>query len=624
MRLPVFAKDYSLGEQESLARALAFAAAQAGNDELGQAVTERALETAEILAAMRLDEEALIAAILCATRSQQELHERFGVKVTQLVEGVTRIGHAVEAGFDDPTQLEVLRKMLLAMVEDIRVVLIRLALHTQALRDLCRRQREDLRLARQALEIYAPLANRLGVRQLKWELEDLGFQILSPERYQHIMRLLDEERTKREAYIARVSAQLNHELQRHHIFAQVTGRPKHIYSIHMKMQQKQLTFEQVHDVRALRILVHSVADCYAALALLHDLWSPIAEEFDDYIVRPKSNGYRSLHTALVGPEGEVLEVQIRTQEMHHDAELGVAAHWRYKEGQRRNGRYDEKIAWLRQILEWRDDLADKFKLVSEALQDQVYVFTPKGQVIALSREATPLDFAYHVHTELGHRCRGAKVDGAMVPLNYRLSHGQRVEIIAAKEGGPSLDWLNPAGGYLKSAKARAKVRHWFNVLNLAEDTARGRAAVERELVRRNDIKLAQLAQWFNFHKADDFFAAIGRGEISRSELRNALQSEPEKPPQLEKRNQSEPVQEAILIAGEDKLLTVIAKCCNPSPPDPIIGCVTRGRGVKVHHASCHNVGRISRERLIAADWARTGTPKPKRSSVSAVSRLARS
>ena len=501
---------------------------------------------------------------------------------------------------DSAAQLESLRKMLLAMVQDVRVVLIKLADQVQLLRDLAATgdAQAGENAAGDTMDLFAPLANRLGVWQIKWELEDLAFRCLDPHTYKKLARQLDEKRVDRETYITNVVQLLRAELAAAGIAGEVAGLPKHIYSIWRKIQSKGGGLENLFDVR-----------------LVHNLWTPVPREFDDYIAKPKANDYRSLHTAVVGPEGKVLEVQIRTHQMHQHAELGVAAHWRYKEAVKGDAAFDDRIGWLRRILDWRDELADAGELAeyfkTELFQDSVYVVTPQGRVIGLPRGATPVDFAYHVHSELGHRCRGAKVNGQIVPLTYALSNGQRVEIIAAREGGPSRDWLNPALGYLKSNRARAKVRQWFNSQQLEEATTRGRTVLERELHRlgRTGQNLDELAARLNFTKVEELFAALGRAEVTPRQLQSALGAD-EVPvaPAVETRvpSQARPDAGGILVVGVDKLLTVLARCCKPAPPDPIVGFVTRGRGVTVHRRDCSNVARLATERLIAADWGKTG------------------
>jgi GTP pyrophosphokinase len=599
------AQRFTAEEVRTVQRALKFAAqAYSGRRAAGCGpLLEHAVSAAGILAGLRLDDQVLAAAILfpaveAAPEAVTQIREAFGPTVAELAEGVVRMGEigalssrklAALNPVEQAAQLEALRKMLLAMVQDVRVVLIRLADHLGQLRRAVKNEDHAWRAEVAALtnDIFAPLANRLGVWQVKWELEDLAFRVLDPDTYKRVARLLDEKRGSRERYIEGVIALLKGELAQAGIKAEVTGRPKHIYSIYKKMQRKGLDFEALYDVRAVRVLVNTDKDCYAALGLIHHLWSPIPKEFDDYIARPKSNNYRSLHTAVIGPEGKAVEVQIRTEEMHQHSELGVAAHWRYKEGGPRERGYDEKIAWLRQVLEWKDEVSDAGELAEQfktgLFEDAVYVLTPQGKVIDLPKGATPIDFAYHVHTELGHRCRGAKVDGAMVPLSTPLANGQQVEILASKQGGPSRDWLNPALGYIKSQGARTKVRQWFNRQNYETATAQGRTLLERELQRQGltGLKHEKIAHQLGYAKANDFLADLGRGEIGLKQLSDALRpgSQPAVPdasPVPMRRSRAD-ARGSVLVVGVDKLMTQSAKCCNPAPPEPIVGFVTRGR-----------------------------------------------
>ena len=598
----------------------------------GEPALAHALGVADVLLALRLDHEAVAAALLfamlgAAANAAQTIREQFGRTIGDLADGVARMDEigalsnrqaAGKKPEQQAAQLEALRKMLLAMVEDVRVVLIKLADHTQELRYCVKAEDRTLRreVAELARDIYAPLANRLGIWQLKWELEDLSFRVLDPETYQRIARLIDEKRVDRERYIGGVIALLKGELARSGIAAEVAGRPKHIFSIYKKMSIKSIDFEYLYDVRAVRILVESVKDCYAALGLVHQLWSPIPREFDDYIARPKSNQYRSLHTAVIGPEGKAIEVQIRTHEMHQHSELGVAAHWRYKEdGARRDPGYDEKIAWLRQILEWRDDVNDAGEWVEQfktgLFDDVVYVLTPQGKVIALPKGSTPVDFAYHVHTELGHRCRGARVDGVIVPLNTPLAHGQRVEVLAAKQGGPSRDWINPQLGYLRSHGARMKVRQWFNRQNYDTAVAQGRTLLDKELQRHGmtALNLDKVAADAGYGRLNDFLADLGNGKIGARQLGGVLRpGEALSPPMAEDvlitRRSRARTKDSVLVVGVDKLLTVPARCCKPVPPDAIVGFVTRGRGVSVHRANCANVKRLDSRRRVPAEWGR--------------------
>ena len=588
-------------------------------------------ETADILLELALDHECVAAALLVPQlrahpESARQLRERFAASMIDLAEGVLRMGEigalsGKAVSRDRPearaAQLEALRKMLLAMVQDVRVVLIRLADHLRELRAIVRSERtpRQIELAELTRDIFAPLANRLGVWQLKWELEDLALRLLEPESYKRIARLLDEKRQDREHYIENVVAQLEGELTRAGIAGDVSGRPKHIASIHRKMSKKALDFKGLYDVRAVRVLVQDIKDCYTVLGIVHSLWSPLPKEFDDYIAKPKSNNYRSLHTAVIGPEGKSVEVQIRTHEMHEHSELGVAAHWQYKEGRHADRGYQEKIAWLRQVLEWKDEVSDAGELAEQfrtgVFEDTVYVLTPQGRVVDLPKDSTPVDFAYHVHTELGHRCRGAKVDGVMVPLNTPLANGQQVEVITVKQGGPSRDWLNPQLGFLKSPGARGKVRQWFNRLNLEADMAQGRTVLEKELQRRGLSKtnLDQLAADMGYERLGDLLCGLGRGEIGPKAVHDALT--PEEPVVAGEEEtiitrRPTRVGGGVLVVGVDKLLTSPAKCCRPAPPEPIVGFVTRGRGVSVHRADCSNLARLDPVRRIAAEWGEPG------------------
>jgi GTP pyrophosphokinase len=505
----------------------------------------------------------------------------------------------------------VLRKMVLGMVEDVRVVLIRLASRTQTLRYFSKSSSaEKLSYARETLDIYAPLANRLGVWQLKWELEDLSFRFLEPELYKRIAQMLDEKRLERERYITNAVDTLARELGAVHVEAQITGRPKHIYSIWNKMRTKQLDFSELYDVRGLRVIVPEVKDCYTALGVVHNLWQPIPKEFDDYISRPKGNLYQSLHTAVAGPGGKTLEVQIRTDEMHRQAEYGVAAHWIYKEGTKGTEKaaraFDQKVAWLRQLLAWRDEVPVK----KPQLDDTIYVLTPQGKVIDLPAGSTPIDFAYALHSDLGHRCRGARVDGHIVKLDTPLASGQRVEIVAAKSGGPSRDWLNPERGFAKSARARHKIRQWFNAKALAETVATGRAVVEKQLRREGATQesLEGLATKLGFAKPEELFAAVGRDEVNLRQLQIALKGAAPAVPEVKKARTAPSPKAAMLVVGMGGLATQLARCCKPVPPDPIRGFVTRGKGVSVHREGCESLKRLAEshpERVVETAWGKS-------------------
>ncbi|MBU0689473.1 MAG: bifunctional (p)ppGpp synthetase/guanosine-3',5'-bis(diphosphate) 3'-pyrophosphohydrolase [Gammaproteobacteria bacterium] len=614
-------------EIELIKQACEFAAPlyQGSTDITGTPLLQHALGSAAILIGLNMDHEAIAATALHAVPdflpdAPTILKERFGPNVAGLVDGISRMEHVrqfsevrgTQGAEEAAQQVETLRKMLLAMVEDIRVVLIKLAERTQTLRHLSHADEAVQRqVAQDTQSIFAPLANRLGVWQIKWELEDLSMRYLEPGLYKQIAKSLDEKRVDRERYITDLVAQLQQTLKDAGIDGEVSGRPKHIYSIINKMKRKHLDFDELYDVRAVRILVDDIEQCYAALSLVHELWLPIQKEFDDYIAKPKPNGYSSLHTAVLGPRRLSVEVQIRTRQMHHDSELGVAAHWRYKENKKSEGGLDEKVAWLRQVLAWKAELADsgelQEQLSNELIQDRVYVLTPQGKVIDLPTGATPVDFAYVLHTNLGHRTRGAKVDGNIVPLKHQLQTGQRVEILTVKQGGPSRDWANPQLGYLKSSRARAKVRHWFSEQNLDDSISQGRALLDRELHRVgvNDINLEKLAQQLRYNKPDDLYAALGRGDITPRRASLALVREA--PPQRKVASSSgqSPVPKRVSIEGESSLTYKFALCCHPAFPAHIIGYVTRDRGITIHRHDCPFMQRVPEERedrLLDAKW----------------------
>lgn len=639
---------------------LAFVRERAGDACLasGERLADHAAGTAAIMRTLNVDPPAMQAAALFAltphlSDPERELTERFGDEVARLVADVRkllRLGtvslraaqHAApEAGRDAAqqrrAQIEALRKMLLAFAQDIRVVLIRLASRLQSLRYYAAAKLEPPpEVARETLEIYAPLANRLGIWQLKWELEDLAFRFEDPITYKRIAKLLDEKRAEREAYVAQAIERLQQELAAANVQADVSGRPKHIYSIWRKMRGKELDFSELYDVRAFRVIVPDIKDCYAVLGIVHHLWQPVPKEFDDYISRPKPNGYKSLHTVVIGDDGRAFEVQIRTQEMHRFAEYGVAAHWRYKEAGTRgyggqfsaSDKYDEKIAWLRQLLAWKDDVEDGAEHAGDKAwaqlretsldDDHIYVLTPQARVIALLQGATPVDFAYHLHSELGHRCRGARVDGAMVPLNTPLANGQTVEIVAVKEGGPSRDWLNLQLGYLKSPRARQKVRAWFNAIEQEENIAHGRALVEKTLQRegKTSVSLDSLAAKLGFKSPEELFSVVGKEEFSLRNIEQALsdappaEPAPEAPADFEKRSSGASVAHGastgVLVVGVDALLTQLARCCRPAPPDPISGFVTRGKGMSIHRSDCATFRRMAErapERVLHTTWS---------------------
>lgn len=598
-----------------------------------------ALGMALIAASLRLDADTRLAALCFAVgdvlgHPADEITQRLGAHVAELVEGLRRLNGlrvvthmtATTSAPEIRAQSEVLRKMLLAMVEDIRVVLLRVASRTQTLRyftDHPGAQRESI--ARESLDIYAPLANRLGIWQLKWELEDLSFRFLEPDTYKRIARMLDERRVEREQFIVDAVARLKAEVAAIGVKAEVYGRPKHIYSIYNKMRAKRLDFSQIFDVRALRVLVDEVKDCYAVLGIVHQIWTPIPKEFDDYISMPKGNNYQSLHTAVYAADGRALEVQIRTHGMHKHAELGVAAHWRYKEGGGApNAEYDEKIALLRSLLSWRDEVTDaadwleQFKRAS--LDDTIYVLTPQGRVIDMPRGATAIDFAYRVHTDLGHHCRGAKVNGQLVSLNTPLENGQTVEIMATKEGGPSRDWLNPQQGYVATPRARQKIKQYFSALEEEELLVRGRGVLTKEIQREGHghVSIDDLATRLGFKNAEALFIATGRGEVGPRAIQVALRgAEAIEPEGAEAEvaighSHAGDAGDMILIVGVGKLMTSLGRCCKPAPPDAIQGYVTRGRGVSIHRVECRDFQALARknpERLVNAQWGGVRPPK---------------
>ncbi|MBY4678814.1 GTP diphosphokinase [Marinobacterium arenosum] len=598
------------------------------------------LEMAQILAELQQDEDTLIAAILYrAVRERKLVLERvrkqFGKEVARLIEGVlqmaaigSRKNPRTEEGLlgSNANQVENVRRMLVEMIGDVRVALIKIAERTCAIRGVKTGSRKKRYLvAREVFDIYAPLAHRLGIGHIKWELEDLSFRYLKPNDYKHIAKLLDEKRLDRQEYIDNVVAELRNQLADANIDGEVMGRAKHIYSIWRKMQRKNIDFSQVYDVRAVRILVPEIRDCYAVLGIVHGLWRNIPHEFDDYIASPKPNGYRSLHTAVFGPGGNVVEIQIRTFAMHEEAELGVCAHHLYKgtDLKSKGDSYEEKIAWLRQVLEWHEDIGESEgfgdMLRSDIVQDRVYIFTPDGHVIDMPTGATPVDFAYRVHTEIGHRCRGAKVNGRIVPLNRRLQTGDQVEILTGKEEKPRRDWLNANLGFVTTSRARAKVAHWFKDQAKEQNAEAGRKIVERELKRlaldQEPIDYAILAENVNYRTPEDMFAALGAGDLRLSQILNAAQRQVVQEHHEEQLDLALPGERdrgrepGIRIRGVGDLMTSVAACCKPVPGDSIIGYITHGRGVSIHRDDCPNTIQMRQqepERLIEVDWGEEG------------------
>jgi guanosine-3',5'-bis(diphosphate) 3'-pyrophosphohydrolase len=603
----------------------------------GDPVITHPLNAALTIADLQLDAVAVAAALLhdvqedCGV-SNGALGKRFGPDVAKLVEGVTKLGQipwqAPERRVgEQEAQAENLRKMFLAMAEDLRVVIIKLADRLHNMRTLDPLPPEDrLRISRETREIYAPLAGRLGIWQLKWQLEDLAFRYLEPEPYFRIAHMLDARRSARERYVAQVEGIIRQELTGQGVGAEVQGRAKHIYSIHQKMQKYDAggkSFHEMYDLLAVRILVDTVADCYRALGTIHQLWRPLPGTFDDYIANAKEGVYQSLHTTVMCLGARPLEVQIRTHEMHQQAEYGVASHWRYKEGGKRDIRYEERLAWLRQLLEWQRELSGAEDLVeavkTDIFQDQVFVFTPKGEIKDLPTGATPIDFAYRIHTDLGHGCIGAKVNGRLVPLNYQLQNGDAVEVMRGKSSrGPSRDWLNPNLGYIRTSHARGKVRQWFKKEERADNIARGRELVEKEL-RRLGVTLPeveeQLLSIFRQDDLEDFLESVGYGGVSTHHITLKLApilQPPEEaalPAEVDRRRATGAP--SVRVLGTGDLLTRIARCCSPVPGDEIIGYVTRGEGITVHRRDCHNVVHQSeRERLVEVEWGRRGQLYP--------------
>ncbi len=626
----VAAAEHALPQQaDALARARGFAEPLIAHETLdtGENTLAHADAVATILRQMGGSEAMQAASYLVhacpyLARPQESIARGFGESYAELALATNQlmaVQRQARAGEGPQAQAENIRKMLLAFSRDLRVVMLRLASRLQTLRwYAASRTVPPASVAREALDVFAPLANRLGIWQVKWEMEDLALRFLEPDTYKQVARLLDERRVEREDYVEQLRTRLERELQAQGLHAQVAGRPKHIYSIVKKMRGKSLGFDQVFDVRALRVIVREVRECYAALSWVHQQFEAIASEFDDYIARPKPNGYQSLHTVVRDAAGRAIEIQIRTQAMHDHAEHGVAAHWAYKEagakgygGVSASGEYDTKIAVLRQLLAWERDLASAG---AGLFEDRIYVLTPQASVVELTQGATPVDFAYTVHTSLGHRCRGARVDGAMVPLNTPLKNGQTVEIIAAKEGGPSRDWLNPELGFLAGQRARAKARAWFNEQFKDETVARGREAVEKLLQRegRTAMRLEDLAAQLGFKSAEDLFAVVGKDEFSLRTIETLFRPAAAPLPQDEfllkkSRATAATPKGGVLVVGVDSLMTQLAKCCKPAPPDAIGGFVTRGKGVSIHRSDCSNLREFvarNPERVIEVEWGR--------------------
>jgi GTP pyrophosphokinase len=637
---------FSLADRELVQRAYRVAeeAHREQKRNSGEPYINHCLAVANILTELRVPPEVVAAGLLHDTVEDTEvtlddIRRDFGEVVASLVDGVTKLTNLPRVshnGYDSQDQSETgnevellkpqaplgrradvvsetLRKTFLAMGDDVRVVLIKLADRLHNMRTLGYMPDEKRRrIGSQTLEIYAPLANRLGIWQIKWELEDLAFRHVDPVRYKEIADQITERRPDREAQVSQIMDELKELLTMNSIEVEISGRPKHIYSIYRKMQKKGKSFDLVRDLRGVRIIVPDVPSCYATLGLIHTRWRPIPGEFDDYIAAPKDNFYQSLHTAVIYEDGKPLEVQIRTAEMHQNAEYGIAAHWKYKEGTPRDKSYEQRITWLRKMMEWRSDVDDAQEFVesmkTDVFQDRVYVFTPRGDIIDLPGGSTPIDFAYHIHTDIGHRCRGARVNGKLVPLDYELKTGDQVEILAAKRGGPSRDWLNANLGLVKTQRARSKIKVWFKKQDHEQNLTSGRNILERELGRlgiSEKTNFEKLARGLDFRTTDDLYVALGTGDMSVSKIVKQLSEDEENVDILEVGTPASETAsaEAVDVVGLKGLLTNIGKCCNPTPGDQIVGYITRGRGATVHRQDCPNILRMrERERLVAVSW----------------------
>ena len=613
----------------------------------GEPYLEHPLQVALTLAELQLDTGSLAAALLHDVPENcdipiSEIEAKFGSEVAKLVDGTTKLGklslqapgEAAQRGgvTTGEEQAENLRKMLVAMAEDLRVVFIKLAdrLHNMQTLDALAPEKQRS-IAQETQEVYAPLAHRLGIWELKWQLEDLSFRYLEPGKYRQIAELLAGKRDERESFIAQVIQVLSQEFERVALNAEVSGRPKHIYSIHQKIEKYVALgkdFDDIHDLLALRVLVNNVPDCYIALGIVHNLWHPLPDQFDDFIANPRPNGYQSLHTTVMCQGTTPLEIQIRTHQMHRVAEFGVASHWRYKEGDKKDMRFEERIGWLRQLIEWHRELsgAEEFleSVKTDIFNDQVFVYTPKGEIKDLPNGSTPLDFAYRVHTDLGHRCVGAKVNGRLVPFNYQLQNGDVVEIMTTKgEKGPSRDWLNPVLGYVRTSHAREKIRQWFKKQERAENVEHGRELLEKWMKQLN-IPLTErerLAKLFKRDNLDDFYVAIGYGDINIQQIALRLAAQQQQPRIAAVALPKQPTS-AVKVQGVGDLLTQLAKCCHPVPGDKIIGYVTRSRGVTVHRQDCYNVvNEQEKDRLVNVEWGETSALYPVQIQVQAWDRV---
>lgn len=658
-------EKYSPADRELIMRAYRVAekAHEGQKRASGEPYVNHCIAVANILAELRVPPNVVAAGLLHDTVEDTditivEIQRDFGDEIALLVDGVTKLTqlprvsrgdqHAEKEAEDEEARLiaekrglpdpeveaaklersrkydlvsETLRKTFLAMGEDVNVVLIKLADRLHNMRTLgYMPERKRLRIAKETLDIFAPLANRLGIWQIKWELEDLAFRYVNPDVYKEIAENLEIRRSQREQEMAEIKSVLHKYLYDSNIIAEISARPKHIYSIYKKMMRKEIPFDMIYDIRGVRILVPSIPECYSALGVIHTHWRPIPGEFDDYIAVPKDNFYRSLHTAVVYDEGKTLEVQIRTPEMNRNAEYGIAAHWRYKEDASQDEDYEKRILWIRSLMEWRQDVDDAREFMdsmrTDVFQDRVYVFTPKGDIIDLPAGSTPIDFAYHIHTDIGHRCRGGKVNGKLVSLDYALKTGDKVEVLTAKRGGPSRDWLNPNLGLVKTQRARSKIRQWFKRQAREKNISHGKTIIEKELRRLGliELNLDRLAKEFSFRNVDQLYEAIGCGDMPLGRLVNhitisdkdeqaeeyeLISQEPFTPPQVS--------DDTVSVLGLRGLLTNMARCCNPAPGDAIVGYITRGRGATIHRQDCPNILRVQdRERLVRVSW---GEPK---------------
>jgi guanosine-3',5'-bis(diphosphate) 3'-pyrophosphohydrolase len=654
---------YSIADRELITRAYRMAeTAHSGQNRVsGEPYINHCVAVASILAELRVPVEVVVAGLLHDTVEDtavtlDDIRNDFGEDVAKLVDGVTKLTQLprVSRGDQHPEEdirdaelrqtadrrgeldpdlkagmiaksrrydlvSETLRKTFLAMGEDVRVVLIKLADRLHNMRTLGHLpEQKRLRIAQETLDIFAPLANRLGIWQIKWELEDLGFRYVNSEKYKEIAKNIAEKRLDREREMNEIIDHLTEIVSQANIKADISGRPKHIYSIYRKMVRKGVAFEQVHDIRGVRIIVADIPSAYSTLGVIHTHWRPIPGQFDDYIAVPKDNFYQSLHTSVLYDDGKTLEIQIRTPEMHQNAELGIAAHWRYKEGAPRDDSFEKKILWFRSLMEWKQDVEDAGEFVdslkTDVFQDRVYIFTPKGDIYDLPAGSTPIDFAYHVHTDIGHRCRGAKVNGKLISLDYVLRTGEQVEILTAKRGGPSRDWLNPNLGLVKTQRAKAKIRYWFKKQAREQNINQGRDLLEKELRRLGlgDINIEQLAHQFDYRTVDDLYVAIGCGDVPLIRIANQLMQNEQDDEGLKFGTRIIPdnaveSHDSITVVGLKGLLTTIARCCNPVPGDEIVGYVTRGRGATIHRRDCPNILRLNeKERLVRVAW---GEPK---------------